>query len=200
MGLFYFNLIISIILFFVSVIYYAVTKQKFSLVVTLFDIFIIAGTYFSKYEQFSWTHEIYKFSTVEIKVSDYVEGDYYGEWKIGEDGDGYPQGKGRLTYTHFIDRKFYSLKDSEGVHKAIYYEGEFDYGRRMGHGIVVYEGGYYDEGEFFGDWEPGKVVFVGKRYKENEDGTKKYTNVTITAINGITGRDDYNPEYWLNVE
>ncbi len=96
--------------------------------------------------------------------------------------EGCPQGRGRLTYTHFVDRKYYSIEDSDGIHKAIYYEGDFEYGIRMGQGSVVYEEGYYDEGEFFDDWEPEKVVFIGKRYKKNEDGTKSYTNLTITRL------------------
>lgn len=104
------------------------------------------------------------------------------------------QGKGRLTYHHFVDEQFYSLFDSSGSYRAQYYDGEFDKGWRVGQGTVVYEGGYKDVGTFYGKWKAGKIVFEGQRWKDD----KWYVNLTIEATGPITAVDHYETDHWID--
>ena len=162
MLLYWVTLIVEVIVLVTAAIAYAYDKKWFPLFLLIADPFIIATTYFTEYEHLPWTKTIFSFAQVEYSASGYNEGKYYGGWE-----DEYPQGFGRLTYTHFVDEEFYSITNSEGTYRAIYYEGEFDHGWRKGQGTVVYEGGYKEEGTFYGKWEPGKTVFEGTRWKDD---------------------------------
>lgn len=167
-------------------------KKKFPAYITLvLDIFALALNYFSHYEEFPWTTYIFPFAQINYSANAYNEGKYYGGWE-----DEYPQGYGRLTYNHFVDEKYYWIEYDGQKYKALYYEGEFDHSWRFGHGIVVYEGGYRDEGEFFGKWEPGKIVFIGKRWHNND----KYVELEMVAINGIEAECNDGPEYWITIQ
>lgn len=188
MLLYWIILTIQIIILVVSIVVYVNKKQWFALFILIADICSITLTYFTQYEKFPWTKEIYYFAQVDYSATGYNEGRYYGGWE-----DEYPQGYGRLTYNHFVDDKFYAIIDVDGAHRAIYYEGEFDHGSRVGHGTVVYESGYKDEGEFYGKWEPGKIVFEGRRWKDE----KYYANLKIIARDAISADDIYETEYWL---
>lgn len=188
MQLFWITIIIQIIVLVVSIIYYLFRGNRFALFVLIADLCTITYTYFTEYENFPWTKEIYSFAQVDYSATGYNEGRYYGGWE-----DEYPQGYGRLTYNHFIDDKFYSIIDMDGAHRAMYYEGEFDHGSRVGYGTVVYEDGYKDEGEFYGKWEPGKIVFEGRRWKDDI----YYANLKIVARDAISADDIYETEYGL---
>lgn len=167
-------------------------KQDWSSVLLLMcDLLSIVVVYFQNYDEYPWTKEIYEFATVDYSANGYNEGEYYGGWE-----DEYPQGFGRLTYRHFIDEKYYTIEDDEGViHQALYYEGEFDHGRRVGQGTVVYEGGFMDVGTFYGRWEPGKTVFVGTRWQNDN----RYLDLEIVAINGVDAYENRDPEGWVVV-
>lgn len=105
--------------------------------------------------------------------SNFIKGQYEGDWKNGA-----PNGRGKLTYDKDETVYRYTLGD----HKALYYEGNFVDGVRSGYGTVVYEDGYKQEGEFFGIWEAGKVVFQGKCWPDN--GTDKGYWPLITTATG----------------
>jgi hypothetical protein len=62
---------------------------------------------------------------------------------------------------------------------------------RVGYGTVVYESGYKDEGEFYGKWETGKIVFEGRRWKDE----KYYANLKKVARDAISADDIYETEY-----
>lgn len=188
MLLYWMTLVVEVIVLVTAAIVYAKTKQWFALFLLIADPFIIATTYFTEYENLPWTKTIFPFAQVEYSASGYNEGKYYGGWE-----DEYPQGFGRLTYKHFVDEKFYSIVDSQGTYKAIYYEGEFDHGWRRGQGTVVYQGGYKDVGTFYGKWEPGKTVFEGTRWKDDTH----YVRLKIVAKDGISGDDIYETDHWL---
>ncbi len=185
---FWIALIIEAVVLVVSVIVYSKEKKWFALFLLFADLAAISYTYFSEYENFSWTKTIYRFAQVEYSANGYNEGKYYGGWE-----DEYPQGFGRLTYKHFVDEQFYSIGDSEGSYRAQYYEGEFEHGWRVGQGIVVYDGGYKDVGVFYGKWEPGKTVFKGTRWKDDE----LYVNLEIIAQDAIHANNHYETDHWL---
>ena len=121
------------------------------------------------------------------KVSQHYHGSNYNEgWYEGEWSNDSPNGWGRLTYDDFEDGMYYSIGDSTTEYKALYYEGHFSNGWREGTGTVVYEGGWKDEGTFYGQWQAGKVVFEGKRWYGNG-----YWPLTITANSSSYGIDTY---------
>lgn len=184
----YIALIIQITILVVSYRKYSKEKNYFALFVLLGDLATIGVTYFSGYENFLWTKEIYFFAPVKYSANGYNEGDYYGGWE-----DEYPQGYGRITYNHFVDEQYYSINDSDGTHKAIYYEGNFEHGRRMGEGVVVYEDGYKDVGTFYGKWEADKLVFEGTRWKDD----KYYAKLKIIAKDTVSGEDIYETDHWM---
>lgn len=188
MLLFWIPLIAETLVLVISVIVYAKKKEWLALLLLIADPFVIIAAYFAEYENFPWTKTIFPFAQVEYSANGYNEGDYYGGWE-----DEYPQGFGRLTYKHFVDEEFYSITDSEGVYKAKYYEGEFEYGWRVGQGTVVYDGGYKDVGTFYGKWEPGKMVFDGTRWKDD----RYYVNLKIIARDAINADDVYETDQWL---
>lgn len=89
--------------------------------------------------------------------SDFNEGWYEGEWSNGK-----PNGYGKITYDDFEDGKYYYISFGEDEkYKALYYEGTFRDGCRYGTGKVVYEGGWKEEGTYYGSWTAGKKVFEG---------------------------------------
>ena len=188
MWLFLLMLIIEAAILVTSVVVYTRRRDWFALFVLIADICAIVGTYFSRYEDFPWTTEIYSFAQVKYSATEYNEGNYYGGWE-----DEYPQGKGRLTYRHFVDNRFYAITDEAGRHKALYYEGEFDKGWRVGQGVMVYDGDYKDVGTFYGKWEAGKLVFEGTRWKDD----KYYLPLRIFARDSVSADDRYGTDHWL---
>ncbi len=183
--------IIQTVIFIGALIYFLYKKDLSSVLLLVCDLLSIVVVYFQNYEEYPWTKEIYEFATVDYTATGYNEGEYYGGWE-----DEYPQGFGRLTYRHFIDDKYYSIKYQGEIYRALYYEGEFDHGWRVGQGTVVYEGGFRDEGIFYGKWETGKIVFVGRRWL-NDD---QYLELEMEAINGVDAKDHYDPQGWIYVE
>lgn len=165
-------------------------KDLSSVLLLVCDLLSIVVVYFQNYDEYPWTKEIYKFATIDYSANGFNEGEYYGGWE-----DEYPQGFGRLTYRHFIDDTYYTITYQGETYRALYYEGEFDHGWRVGQGTVVYEGGFRDEGTFYGKWEPGKIVFRGKRWL-NDD---RYLELEIEAITGVKAYDHYDPEEWIYV-
>lgn len=188
MYLFWTIFIIQTIVLIVSAVYYMSTKKWLALFFLIADLVTIPGNYFSKYANFPWTKEIFFFAPVDYAASGYNEGKYYGGWE-----NEYPQGYGRLTYDHFVDGKYYALIGSDGDHKALYYEGGFDHGWRIGQGTVVYEDGYKDVGIFYGKWESGKTVFEGTRWK----GDMHYVRIRVVARDAVSADDIYETDYWL---
>lgn len=177
---------------FIGALIHSIRKKDLSSILLLVcDLLTIVVVYFQSYEKYPWTKEIYSWATIDYLANGYNEGEYYGGWE-----DEYPQGYGRLTYRHFIDEEFYKITYQGETYRALYYEGEFDHGRRMGQGVVVYEGGFRDEGEFFGKWEAGKVVFIGRRW-QNDD---RYYDLEMVAINGFDAKS--YPEFgdWIIVD
>ena len=166
-------------------------KDMSSVLLLVCDLLTIVVVYFQNYEEYPWTKQIYRFAPIDYLANGFNEGEYYGGWE-----DEYPQGYGRLTYKHFIDEKFYSITYQGVTYLAEYYEGEFDHGWRVGQGTVVYEGGFRDEGIFYGKWEPGKIVFSGKRWL-NDD---RYIELEIEAINGADAIDHPGTDTWIIVE
>lgn len=143
----------------------------------------IVVTVISMYHTLPITKYIFPFAPIEYHGSGYNEGYYYGFWN-----DGMPQGHGHLQYYNFSDGKTYSINLGEHAYRAIYYDGEFDKGYRFGKGTVVYEGGYMDEGTFYGIWSEGKKVFEGKRWLIN-DTYNCYYEVEVWATGPVTAND-----------
>jgi len=115
--------------------------------------------------------------------SDWAEGWYEGEWSNGK-----PNGYGKLTYDDFEDGKFISLDTDGTSYKAISYEGYFVDGWRDGSGVTTYEGGYREEGTFYGKWSAGKTVFEGKRWKTTDE-SEGYWPLTMVAIDSVYSDD-----------
>ncbi len=115
--------------------------------------------------------------------SDWNEGWYEGEWSNDK-----PNGYGKLTYDDFDDGKFYTLDIDGTSYKALSYEGYFEDGWRAGNGVVIYEGGYREEGVFYGRWSAGKTVFEGKRWKTTDD-SEGYWPLTMVAISSADSDD-----------
>ena len=176
----YIVFIITIILFLIEAYYYLYKKDKFNFLITIGSLIISGASYFQFYSELPWTHRIFAFAPVYYSASGYNEGEYYGEWEIE-----YPHGKGKITYKHFVDGKYNAIKDSQGEHKALYYEGYFNKGWREGQGKTVYEDGYIDEGIYYGKWESGKIVFEGQRYYSNG----QCRQIRIEAQDSVNGRD-----------
>lgn len=135
----------------------------------------------------------YVFFSTEYHNGPYNEGQYSGEWR-----DGMPQGKGTLTYGFFGDGKYYSISANGQKYKALFYKGEFDQGYRNGEGTVTYEGGYRDEGMFYGAWVEGKMVFKGKRWLTTET-FNGYCELEIYATSASTA-DEYWLGEWVSVD
>ena len=102
-----------------------------------------------------------------------------------------------MGYKNFSDGETYSVDIGEHKYRAIYYEGHFDKGYRVGKGTVIYEGGYKDEGIFYGIWSEGKKVFEGKRWLVN-DTYNGYVELEVWATGPITADDKLLSE-WVNV-
>ena len=129
--------------------------------------------------------DIPSYVSCEYWGSDYNEGWYEGQWKNGR-----PNGFGKLIYTDFADGKYYSLNYSDGSQAiASFYEGCFVDGARVGSGKVVYDNGWWEEGTYYGTYQPGKVVFEGKLWKEN----KGYWPTTLTATSSTSGSYSFGP-------
>lgn len=188
MSVFALIFLIQAIILILGFYYYCKHRNIVSVILIVGDLLSLPLNYFSVYSEFPWTSKIYSFAPVEYSASDYNEGKYYGEWE-----DEYPQGYGRLTYRHFVDGKYYSLIVGENQYKALYYEGYFEKGWREGEGKVVYEGGFYDKGMFYGRWMPGKIVFRGQRW----DANGRHMELEIEAINGLEAIDHYTTNYWI---
>ncbi len=117
------------------------------------------------------------------QASDYNEGWYEGEWSNGK-----PNGNGKLTYDDFDDGKYYTLDTDGTSYKALSYEGGFADGYRNGHGVVIFEGGYREEGTYYGQWSAGKTVFEGKRWKTTSD-SEGYWPLTTVASSTVAATD-----------
>lgn len=114
--------------------------------------------------------------------SDYIEGWYEGDW------NGSPNGYGKLTYDDFEDGAYYALYFTDGSQcKALSYEGRFENGMRSGEGTVIYEGGWKDQGVYYGQWEPNKVVFEGKRWY----GDSGYWPVTTISTSSTAATETF---------
>lgn len=123
------------------------------------------------------------------KNGPYNEGMYVGEWSNGK-----PHGWGKLTYDGFEDGKFYSITGEDGTtRKAIFYEGNFVDGYRVGYGTVEYEGGYVEEGTFSGLWQAGKLIFEGKRWHVVDGQREGYRNITVRCVDGENASVDLGP-------
>lgn len=155
------------------------------------SLFGIAVTVIGMYHTLPITKYIPPFAPVEYHGSGFNEGFYYGFWN-----DGMPQGLGHLKYNNFSDGETYSLEIDGHQYRAIYYEGEFDKGYRVGKGTVYYEGGYRDEGTFYGIWSEGKKVFEGKRWLTN-DTYDYYYELEVWATGPITA-DDKQLTGWIS--
>ena len=151
----------------------------------------IIVTVISMYHTLPVTKYIFSFAPVEYHGSGYNEGFYYGFWN-----DGMPQGWGHLEYNNFSDGETYSLELDGHQYRAIYYEGAFDKGYRVGEGTVFYEGGYRDEGTFYGIWSEGKKVFEGKRWLTN-DTYNGYRELEVWATEQINADDKWLTA-WIN--
>ena len=162
---------------------YARLRDKFGVWGQIGSTAGILITIIGMYHTLPVTKYIFSFAPVEYHGSGYNEGYYYGWWR-----DGMPQGYGHLTYDNFGDGKTYSLTIGEHEYRGLYYEGEFDKGYRVGQGTVVYEGGYKDEGIFYGIWSEGKKVFEGKRWLIN-DTYNCYYELEVWATGPITADD-----------
>ena len=117
--------------------------------------------------------------------SDYNEGWYEGEWSNGK-----PNGNGKLTYDDFGDGKYYTLDIDGTSYKALSYEGGFKDGSRNGQGVVIYEGGYREEGTYYGQWSANKTVFEGRLYKTTAD-SEGYWPMTTVATSSVAGTDHF---------
>lgn len=134
-----------------------------------------------------------KIFAIEYHKGPYNEGYYYGGWR-----DGMPQGRGTLTYDFFDDEKYYYFCDENEKYKALSYTGEFDKGYRSGEGIVIYEGGFKDEGTFYGVWVEGKKVFEGKHWLTNET-FNGYREAEIYATSAEDGFYSWKSD-WISVD
>ena len=142
---------------------YKKLKDKFGVWGQVGTILGIIVTIIGMYHTLPITRYIFSGAPLEYHGSGYNEGYYYGFWN-----DGMPQGWGHLEYYNFNDGETYTITVDGHPYRALYYEGYFDKGYRMGKGSVVYEGGYKDEGAFYGIWSEGKKVFAGKRWLIND--------------------------------
>lgn len=129
---------------------------------------------------------------VYYKKSQYIEGLYYGGWS-GSRSNGHPEGFGTLTYSGFDDGAFFNIQIDGKTHKAIYYQGYFSNGFRMGQGTVLYEDGWKEEGTYFGAWASGKVVFRGRFWHKNGI---HYLDGYLTATSGIGGTWTWDSSSW----
>lgn len=128
------------------------------------------------------------------KSGPYNEGMYEGEWSSGK-----PHGWGKLTYDGFEDGKFYSITGEDGTTlKAKFYEGNFVDGYRVGYGTVEYEGGYVEEGTFSGLWQPGKLIFEGKRWRVVDGQREGYRNITVRGIDWEKASVELEP--WVSTK
>lgn len=126
----------------------------------------------------------------------YIELTFYNRgFYTGYMFNGMPEGEGILVYPN-DDEYSYTLSVGDDVFKALRYEGEFHDGWRFGKGIVYYEGDYRDDGEFYGKWEPSKIVFRGKRWH----GDKYYLEVTMYSKTGVDSWNDYTTDEWIEVD
>jgi len=115
----------------------------------------------------------------------YTEGYYTGEWSNGA-----PNGYGTIVFVDEDgDGKRYSLSKSSGKLYATCYEGYFVNGFRYGQGIVCYEGGYRDDGIFYGAWAADKLVFEGKRWYVT-DQYNGYWPVSIVAASTTSPKSE----------
>lgn len=133
-----------------------------------------------------------KFLPVEYHNGSYNEGLYYGGWY-----DGAPQGIGTLTYGSFGDGKYYCIHMDGREYKALSYTGGFNQGYREGEGAVTYEGGYRDEGIFYGVWFAGKKVFEGKRWLTTET-FHGYRELELYAVSATEAEEHWLGE-WVSV-
>ena len=101
---------------------------------------------------------------------------------------------GHLERDGFGDGKAYSINIGDVEYRALYYEGQFVRGYRDGEGVVQYEGGYRDEGTFYGVWSEGKVVSRGKRRIVN-DTYNGYYDVEVRATSPSEAECVYGSEW-----
>lgn len=174
-------------------IYYAKKREKASLFAIGIDVIGIIITIYQLYPHTVPDSYIPRNAPIEYHGNGYNEGWYYGGWR-----DGMPQGKGHLDYDFFTDGKYYYLFVEDQDYKALYYDGEFDRGYRVGQGTVVYEGGFWDEGTFYGVWTEGKLVFEGKRWMKNET-FYGYRELQVYATSAVDA-DERVIVDWVSVE
>ena len=123
-----------------------------------------------------------------ISLTPYNRG-YYTGYMLND----LPHGEGTLVYLDDNENR-YSITIGGITYNALRYEGHFKEGWRDGKGIVYYEGGYREEGTYYGQWAPGNVVFRGKIW----DGNKRYVEVKIYSQNGVESWID-SEEGWVEV-
>lgn len=121
--------------------------------------------------------------------SSYNEGDYEGDWSNGK-----PNGKGTLTYRGFEDGDYYSIWMDGVEYKATSYEGGFRDGWRYGAGKVVYEGGWIQEGTFYGRWTAGEKCFEGRLW--HKDGVRYKDCYQTVQSNGKKADWTWTPDTW----
>lgn len=124
--------------------------------------------------------------------SDYNEGWYEGKWSNGK-----PNGDGKLTYDDFDDGKYYSIWMDGAECKATCYEGGFRDGWRYGAGKVFYEGGWVEEGTFYGRWTAGEKCFEGKLW--HKDGVHYKEGYQTVLSNGLQAEWTWKTNTWQPV-
>ena len=124
----------------------------------------------------------------------FTEGYYTGEWSNGA-----PNGYGKIVFSDVNgDGKRYSIATNTTTYYALSYEGNFSNGFRYGQGTTYYEGGYRDEGTYYGAWEANKVVFEGNRWLNNDLYNGYWPSWTIIAANTTTSKSETHGD-WVSV-
>ena len=124
----------------------------------------------------------------------FTEGYYTGEWSNGA-----PNGYGKIVFSDVNgDGKRYSIATNTTTYYALSYEGYFSNGFRYGRGTTYYEGGYRDEGTYYGAWEANKVVFEGNRWLSNDLYNGYWPSWTIIAANTTTSKSETHGD-WVSV-
>ena len=133
--------------------------------------------------------------------SEYVENKYYElthynrGYYTGYILHGKPEGQGKMVYPN-DDEHSYSMTIGDTVVKAIRYEGNFKDGWRDGQGKVIYEGGYREEGTYYGQWMANKIVFRGKIWY----GDDYYLDAIIYSKSPTESWTDFKTTEWQRAE